>query len=120
MRDFARRAIAATVGAIALGCVGTGVATAADVPLAPQVRQPPPPQYYAEEEYYEPPPAYVVRPPAPVYGYPPVYPYYGPPGVAVVPRPYYRPYYYGGYGRGPYLARGYGYGGHYRYHGRYR
>jgi hypothetical protein len=70
MRDGASRMVAAAIGAIALSCVGVGMAGAADVPIAPRVQQPPPPQYYAEEEYYE--PAYVVRPPAPVYVYPPV------------------------------------------------
>ncbi len=120
MRDFARRAAAAAIGAIAVACGGAGVATAADfaVPGTPA------PQYYGEQEYYEPPveQGYIVRPPAPVYAYPPVYPYYGPPVVTVVPRPYYRPNYYGGgYRYRPYAARGYGpYRGGYRHYGRYR
>src|SRR5262245_16347302 len=59
MRDGASRMVAVAIGAMALSCVGVGMAAAADVPLAPRVQQPPPPQYYAEEEYYEP-PAYVV------------------------------------------------------------
>ncbi len=123
MRDLARWTAAAAVGAIAFNCVGAGVATAADfaTPGAP------PPQYYGEQQYYEPPvqEGYIVRPPAPVYGYPPpaYYGYgYGPPPVAVVPGPYYPPYYYGGgYRYRPYVARGYGpYRGGYRHYGRYR
>ena len=115
MRDLARRTVVATVGAIALGCVGSGSAAAAD---APAVRGPqPPPAYYGEQDYIEegyavrPPPAVYVYPPPPVYRY-----YYGPPSVVVVPGPYYgRPYYGAGYGGppyfrryAPYVARGYG------------
>jgi hypothetical protein len=97
MRNFARRTVAATVGAIALGCAGIVSAVAADV-----AQQPPTAYGY---------------PPAPVYGY------YAPPRVVVVPPPFYygRPYYGGGYGypaygfrrHAPYFARGYG------HHGRY-
>ena len=86
MRNFARRTVAAGVGAIALGCAGIGSAAAADMPA-----QPSPPEYYGEPEGYavRPPPAAYVYPPAPVYGY-----YYAPPAVVVVPPPYYgRPYY---------------------------
>ena len=112
MRNFARRAVAATVGAIALGCAGIVPAVAADV-----AQQPPPPGYLGEQEDYG--PAYVY-PPAPAYSY-----YYAPPRVVVVPPPFYygRPYYGAGYGYpaygvrryAPYVARGYGhYGRYYR------
>ena len=121
MRNFARRTVAAGVGAIALGYAGIGSAAAADMPA-----QPSPPEYYGEPEGYavRPPPAAYVYPPAPVYGY-----YYAPPAVVVVPPPYYgRPYYGRGYyGAGygypvygvpryaPYVARGYGpYGRYWR------
>ena len=114
MRNFARRTVAATVGAIALGCAGIVSAVAADV-----AQQPPPPGYYGEQEDYGPPPtAYGYRP-APAYGY-----YYAPPPrVVVVPPPFFygRPYYGASYGypaygfrrHAPYFARGYG------HHGRY-
>lgn len=116
MRSFASRTVAATVGAIALGCAGIVSAMAADM-----TQQPPPPEYYGEQEGYavQPPPVAYGYPPAPAYGY-----YYAPPRVVLVPPPYYgRPYYradygYAGYGvrrHAPYVARGYGhYGRYYR------
>jgi hypothetical protein len=128
MGDLARRAIAAVVGAIALGSLGTGSAAAADIPVPQGEVQPAPPAYYGNsQQYYGVPPAVGYAPP-PVYSYPPVLPaygyYYGPPSVAVLPRPYYQRFYYGsGYGRpfygvpryAPYVARGYGEYGRYRY-----
>ena len=47
MRDFARRTVAVTVGAIVLGCAGIVSAVAADM-----MQQPPPPEYYGEQEGY--------------------------------------------------------------------
>jgi hypothetical protein len=120
----------ACVGAIAMGGLGAGVATAADIPLQPYEAAPAP--------QYAPPPAAVYPRPPVVYGYaPPPVVYYDAPPVLVVPspayprrfvygyRPYYSGYYgyrgYAGYrgyhgGYGPYVARGYGYrsGGHWR------
>jgi hypothetical protein len=117
MCNFARRTVAATVGAIALGCAGIVYAVAADIP-----QEPPPPQYYGEQEGYivRPPPTAYIYPRAPVYNH-----YYAPPPVVVVPPPpYYRRSFYGaGYGYpvygvrryAPYIARGYGpYGRYYR------
>ena len=116
MRDFARRTVAATVGAIALGCAGIVSAVAADMP-----QQPPPPEYYGEQEGYavQPPPTAYGYPPAPAYGY-----YYAPPRVVVVPPPLLlwatllrcrlwlsRPM--GSDGTRPTFARGYGHHGHY-------
>jgi hypothetical protein len=116
MRNLARWAGVAAVGAIAWGSVGIGAAAAADIPVPESQRQAGPGYYGAPEEYYgEPAPVY--RQPAPVYGYPappPVYGYYyGGPAVAVLPGPYYRRPYYGGpvYGVrrfAPRIARGYG------------
>jgi hypothetical protein len=126
MRDFARRAVAAAVGVIALGGVGVSSAAAADIRV-PQVQQPAPPEYYGDtQEYYGAPPVdpgYVYQQPPPVYGYPPprVYGYYDAPPVAVLPGPYYRrPFYgrvygapvYGPRRYEPYVARGYGRYGH--------
>jgi len=116
--------IAATIGAIGLGILAIGTATAADFPTTrpPQAQlQPPPPDYYANppvEEHY----AY---PPAVAYGYPlppPTYEYVAPP-VVIVPRhhPYplvrhYGPFYgdrpYEARSFGPYVARGYGHYDH--------
>ena len=83
MRNLARSAVAAAVGAIALGSVGLGAAVAADI-RAPEAQQQAGPGYYGEsEEYYCNPPD--------EQGY-----YYGAPAVAVLPGPYYRRPYYGG------------------------
>ncbi len=114
MREFANWAIAATVGASALGTLGIGTATAADIPVPydpPRYSQPqpPPPEYYPPEEpYQEAPTAYVYPPPPP-----PVYRYYYPPVVTVVPPPVYGYYPYYAYrqhrvfrGIGPHIARG--------------
>ena len=111
----------AVLGAVALGVVGLGSATAADLPYSPPQVQAPP-DYYAspprEERYAYPPPEVYAYPPQ-GYGYPlppVVYPYPPPPPVSyydyapvpavIVPRPYYwsgRPM----RGDGPYIARGY-------------
>src|SRR4051812_27696774 len=114
MRKFSKRAIAAVLGAIAVGSMGVGPAAAADVTV---------PQYRESQEYYSEPPIeerYVYRRPQAVYPAPPAVAYYEhePRPVVVVPEPYYlrRPYGYGRpyafRGHGPYFARGYGrYGG---------
>jgi hypothetical protein len=121
MRDFARRAVAAAVSAIALGGAGISSAAAADFSV-PQVQQPAPPGYYGDaQEYYGAPPVvpgYAYPLPPPVYAYPPApaYGYYAPGPVVVVPGPYYRrPFYgplygpvYGVRRYGPAIARGYG------------
>ena len=114
MRNFARRTVAVTVGALVFGCAGIVSAVAADMP-----QQPPPPEYYGEQEGYavQPPPTAYAYPPAPAYGY-----YYAPPRVVFVPPPFFygRPYHGAGFGygvrrHGPYVARGYGhYGRYYR------
>lgn len=115
MRNLARWAGVAAMGAIAWSSVGVGAAAAADIPMPEYQRQ-------AGPEYYDEPPAAYQPPPPPVYGYPappPVYGYYyRGPAVAVLPGPYYRrPYYYGrpvyGVRRfAPRIARGYGPYGH--------
>jgi hypothetical protein len=115
MRNMIRGPLAAALGMIALGSVGTGAATAADVPFPQAQVRPPPPNDYAPPPVAE---GYAYPPPA-VYGYPPppptVYYEYAPPPAVIVPRPYYfgpryvygwRPYARWGYG--PYFARGYG------------
>jgi hypothetical protein len=115
MRSIMKRAIGAALATIAVGGMGSGVASAADIP-APQAQvQPPPPDYYApppvREGYAYPPPVAYGYPPPP----PPVYYEYAPAPVVVVPRPYYPggrfgPFYgdrlYGRWGHGPYVARG--------------
>jgi hypothetical protein len=111
MPSIAKRAIFATIGAIAFGNAGTGSAAAADVPfpqaqVVPQQVAPPQPGYYA------PPPVaqgYAVPPPA-YYPPPPAYYAYAPAPVVVAPGPYYwgRRFgpTYGPYGY--YVAHGYG------------
>jgi hypothetical protein len=109
------RALAACAGTIALTCaVIIQPASAADIRAMPQYGGPP----VVEERYVyqEPPRAYRYEP-AP----PPVYYDYAPPAVVPVPEPYYVPQRrvyvdpgYGVYGRGPYVAGGYGY--HHHHH----
>jgi hypothetical protein len=122
MRNLARSAVAAAVGAIAWGSLGLGAAHAADIRV-PEAQQQAGPGYYEEsEEYYRGPPVEqgYYRPAPRVYVAPPPV-YYGPPAVAVLPGPYYRRPYYGGpvYGVrrfGPRIARAYGpYGRPWRY-----
>jgi len=105
MRILTSCAIAAAVGAIALGSVAP--AAAADIPVRPG----PGPEYYGEPA---PDDGYVYRRPPTAYIVPPPRVYYAPP-VAVGPAPYYypRPFYgpvYGAlpYAYGPRLAWGYG------------
>jgi hypothetical protein len=117
MLNMIKPSLAATIGAVALGSLGIGSATAADIPT-PQYQG----QYYGgPQPYGGPPPEQAYAPPPVAYGYPPppappaYYEYEAPPPV-IVPRPYYFGRYYGpayGYpygvrGYGPYVARGYG------------
>ena len=98
MRNLARSAVAAAVGAIALGSVGLGAAVAADI-RAPEAQQQAGSGYYGEsEEYYGNPPVEqgYYRPAPRIYAPPPPVYYYGAPAVAVLPGPYYRRPYYGG------------------------
>lgn len=117
MRNLARSAVAAAVGAIALGSVGLGAAVAADIRV-PEAQRQGGPGYFEESEeyyggspveqgYYRPAPRVYVAP-APVY--------YEAPAVAVLPGLYYRRPYYDGpvYGIrrfGPRIARAYGHYG---------
>ena len=113
----------AFVGAIVVGGLGAGIATAADIPMQPYEAAPAP--------QYAPGPTAVYPAPPVVYRYaPPPAVYYEAPPYVVVPGPVYprrfgyaygyRPYpsyrgYYGYRGYAPYIARGYGYGRHWRH-----
>ena len=113
MRNFAWRAVTAALGALTLGGVGIGSATAADISVPPGAQQsyePAPygPAPYVEEEYVYRRPPIVYRPARPVYRYYEPYP-----EVVVLPRPYYRGYRGPVYRRPIYAARGYAaYGRH--------
>src|SRR5580704_5131321 len=89
MLNMIKPSLAATIGAVALGSLGIGSATAADIPT-PQYQG----QYYGgPQPYGGPPPEQAYAPPPVAYGYPPppappaYYEYEAPPPV-IVPRPY--------------------------------
>ncbi len=132
MMAITKHTIVLAMGAATLAIVGAGAAAADGypVPPAPQGQyQAPPPDYRApppvQRDYGHPPPPVTYGYPAP----PPVAYYeYPDPQVVVVPRPY--PYYVGRYygpvydrpfwgrapfWRGPFVARGYGWGHFHRW-----
>jgi hypothetical protein len=113
-----RLSIVYLLAAVPIFSLEIGFVRAADLPLPPASSR----QYSDSREYYEeqlPPPQgeYVYRRPAPYYSPPPVT-YYEyapvPPTVLLEDEAYYLPPRYRYWGRGPYVARGYG-----RYDGRW-
>jgi len=89
MRTFMKVSLVAGAGAFAVGWLGLGAASAAD--MQGQYEAPPPQAYgpppAAENYGYPPPRTGYAAPPAVAYGYPPPVPYYGPPVYVALPGP---------------------------------
>ena len=100
MRTFMKVSLVAGAGAFAVGWLGLGAASAAD--MQGQYEAPPPQAYgpppAAENYGYPPPPTGYAAPPAVAYGYPP-------PVYVALPGPYFGPYWRGYL---PHYAYGYG------------